>query len=68
MVSQEGVFTMNDSEPQFEQFVAQHGEVVAQAIIENLERFKKVRVAHDVSLKERWHRLMQDRNERHRAV
>jgi hypothetical protein len=59
---------MDDHEPQFEQFVAQHGEVATQAIIENMERFEKIRVASGLSLEERWRRLMQDRDGRPLAV
>lgn len=43
---------------QFEQFVARHGEVAAQAIVENLERFEGVRIHCVMSLEERWQRLM----------
>lgn len=44
---------------QFDQFVARHGEVAAQAIIENLERFEGVRRLRVMSLEERWQSLMQ---------
>ena len=42
----------------FEHFVARHGEVAAQAIIENLERFEGARHLCALSLEERWQRLM----------
>ena len=42
----------------FEQFVARHGEVVAQAILENLERFEGVRSNTAVPLEQRWENLM----------
>jgi hypothetical protein len=44
---------------QFEQFVARHGEIAAQAIIENLERFEGVCSLRELSLEERWQHLMQ---------
>jgi hypothetical protein len=43
---------------QFEKFVARHGEIAAQAIIENLERFENVRGTHAETLETRWQRLM----------
>lgn len=45
---------------QFEQFVARHGEVAAQAILENLERFEGIRTTQVESLEDRWQRLMND--------
>jgi hypothetical protein len=44
---------------QFSQFVARHGEIAAQAILENLERFEGVRSNATLSLEERWRRMMQ---------
>jgi hypothetical protein len=44
----------------FEHFVARHGEIAAQAIIENLERFEGIRATCAQSLEERWARLMQN--------
>jgi len=44
---------------EFETFVARHGEVAAQALIENLERFEGVRHAVVVPLEQRWASLMQ---------
>ncbi len=43
---------------EFDKFVARHGEVVAQAILENLERHEGVRSASVVPLQQRWHNLM----------
>ncbi len=43
---------------QFDQFVARHGEVVAQAILENLERFEGVQSNRSVPLEQRWTQLM----------
>jgi hypothetical protein len=40
---------------EFEKFVARHGEVAAQAILENVERFNGIRRDVTVSLEERWH-------------
>ncbi len=45
---------------QFDRFVARHGEVAAQAIIENLERYQGAELSNTLSLEERWRRLMQD--------
>jgi hypothetical protein len=42
---------------QFEQFVAKHGEVVAQAILENLERYEGIRSNTAAPLKQRWENL-----------
>ena len=44
---------------QFDAFVARHGEIVAQAIIENLERFEGIRARCGQSLEQRWTCLMQ---------
>ncbi len=43
---------------EFETFVARHGEVVAQAIIENIERFEGVRSNIYVPLEQRWRVVM----------
>ena len=42
----------------FDTFVARHGEVAAQALLENIERFKGIRRELPVSLEERWTSLM----------
>jgi hypothetical protein len=42
----------------FEQFIARHGEIAAQAILENLERFEGRRGEKILPLAERWQRLM----------
>jgi hypothetical protein len=42
----------------FNRFVARHGEVAAQAILENLERFEGRRSERDIPIEERWQRLM----------
>jgi hypothetical protein len=44
---------------EFETFLSRYGEVTAQAIVENLERFEGVRGNAALSLEERWHFLMQ---------
>ena len=43
---------------QFDQFVARHGEIVAQAVLENLERFEGVRSNTSIPLEQRWESLM----------
>ncbi len=43
---------------EFETFVARHGEVAAQAIIENIERFEGVRSNSTIPLEQRWQVLM----------
>lgn len=43
---------------EFETFVARHGEVAAQAILENLERFEGVRSASVICLETRWQKMM----------
>ena len=44
---------------QFETFIARHGEVAAQAVLENLERYEGIRSSYvAVPLEERWQRLM----------
>ena len=47
----------------FEHFVARHGEVAAEALIENLERYESVHTQSSLSLEERWKRLMWDPNQ-----
>jgi hypothetical protein len=42
----------------FERFIARHGEVAAQAILENIERFEGRRPNRDLPLEERWQRLI----------
>ncbi len=50
---------------EFETFVARHGEVAAQAIIENIERFEGLRSCHVTPLEQRWQVLMnQNDNQR----
>lgn len=44
---------------EFETFVARHGEVAAQALIENIERFEGVRSDKIIPLEQRWQVLMQ---------
>ena len=44
---------------EIEQLVNRYGEVVVQAIVENLERYEGVRCEAAVSLEQRWQRLMQ---------
>ena len=48
----------------FDHFIARHGEIAAQAIIENLERFEGVNAGRVLSLEERWQRLMLDGDEK----
>ena len=43
---------------EFEKFVARHGEVAAQAVLENLERYEGVRAPMDRPLEERWEQMM----------
>jgi hypothetical protein len=43
---------------QFDQFVARHGEVVAQAVLENLERYEGVRSNRSIPLEQRWEQLI----------
>jgi len=45
---------------EIEQLVNRYGEVVVQAIVENLERYEGVRSEAAVSLEQRWQRLMQN--------
>ena len=42
----------------FNHFVARHGEVAAQAMLENIERFNGIRHITLLSLEERWYRVM----------
>lgn len=42
----------------FDQFVERHGEIVAQALLENLERFEGVRSNTTIPLKQRWEHLV----------
>lgn len=44
--------------PDFESFVARHGEPGAQALIENIERFSGVRLRLGVPLEKRWRDAM----------
>ncbi|MDX2027929.1 MAG: hypothetical protein SFW62_04780 [Alphaproteobacteria bacterium] len=49
---------------QFDQFIARHGEAVAQALLENIERFEGVRADLASSLEDRWLRVMQSSDQR----
>lgn len=42
----------------FDQFVARHGEIVAQALVENLERFEGIRSNAALPLQQRWEKLI----------
>jgi hypothetical protein len=53
--NQWGVFSM----PNFEQYVARHGEFGVQAIIERLERYEGIHSRIGTPLEERWASLMQ---------
>jgi len=44
--------------PNFETYVARHGEFGVQAIIERLERYEGIRSNAIISLEDRWHALM----------
>lgn len=44
----------------FDPFVARHGEVVAQALIENFERYQGIELDSSVPLEARWRRLVED--------
>jgi hypothetical protein len=44
--------------PDFESFVARHGEPVTQALIENIERHSGVRLRLGLPLEQRWHDAM----------
>ena len=52
----------------FEQFISRHSEAAAQAVIENLERFKGIRRDKTLSLEERWHHVMSDAAEQKLAA
>ncbi|MFY9287545.1 MAG: hypothetical protein WAO98_03485 [Alphaproteobacteria bacterium] len=52
----------------FEIFIARHGEVAAQAIVENIERYEGVRNSNVISLEQRWHRVMQPAFEQQRLA
>ena len=54
--------------PHFDNFVARHGEVVTQAILENLERAEGMRPEKMMSLEERWQRLMLAGSERQKTA
>lgn len=43
----------------FEKFVARHGEVAAQALIENIERFRGMRADAIIPLEQRWVDVME---------
>jgi hypothetical protein len=45
--------------PDFETYVARHGEFGVQAIIENIERKEGIRHADVLPLEQRWNTLMQ---------
>jgi hypothetical protein len=44
--------------PDFESFVARHGEPVTQALIETIERHSGARVRFGLPLEQRWHDAM----------
>ena len=44
----------------FEAFLAKHGEVVVQAVLENWERFMGICHSAPVSLEDRWQSFMQE--------
>jgi hypothetical protein len=46
--------------PHFETFIARHGEIVAQAILENWERTVGIRHNDPVSLEDRWQAFIQE--------
>jgi hypothetical protein len=46
------------SMPNFESFIARHGEFGVQAIIERIERYEGVAAFIGTSLEERWYRVM----------
>ncbi len=43
---------------QFDQFVARHGEIAAQALLENLERFEGIRSNTAIPVQQRWEKLV----------
>jgi hypothetical protein len=59
-----GVFHM----PNFENFVARHGEFGAQALIERIERYEGVRLAACISLEERWKAVMASHSSDDRSI
>jgi hypothetical protein len=59
-----GVFHM----PNFESFVARHGEFGTQALIERIERYEGVRMAACISLEERWTAVMASRPSADRPI
>ena len=44
--------------PNYDSFVARHGELGVQALLERIERYEGVRSAADASLEERWEALV----------
>lgn len=46
--------------PQFDKYLARHGEFAIQAIIERLERDDGITTHQSASLEDRWNALMQD--------
>lgn len=42
----------------FHRYIARHGEIGVQAIIENVERYEGLRTSDANSLEERWNRLL----------
>jgi hypothetical protein len=46
--------------PHFETFIARHGEIVAQAILENWERTVGISHSDPVPLEDRWQAFTQD--------
>jgi hypothetical protein len=42
----------------FNIFTARHGEIAAQALIENLERYQGIRADNHIPLEERWNTVM----------
>jgi hypothetical protein len=53
---------------EFEAFTARHGEIVAQAILENWERYMGIRHFGPVSLEDRWLAFMQNTPEKELAA
>jgi hypothetical protein len=52
----------------FDEFIVRHGEVAAQAKVENMERFEGAQSDKHLSLEERWQRLIQSgADQRHAA-
>ena len=50
--------------PHFDHFIQRHGEVVTQAILENLERAEGIRAEQvmQLTLEQRWQQLMSNAN------